>query len=99
MTKLFPKPKLFRDYTDEQIAKMGDDNFNKLVIKEAKNLLDGYDPENYHWQSEAPQDGLCQLCYRWGRYTPNQRHFGYVWKRICDLECTCEHHLTEIWIA
>ena len=63
---------MFRDYTDEQIAKLGDYNFNRLVQRETlkRELIvtvgfeksAPYNPDKYRWEAEAPKDFHCQQC-------------------------------------
>ena len=91
---------LFYDYADEQIKKLGDENFNKLVQREANRLFPPYDPSQYNWMAvPADADPPCLKCYKWGRFPPGQRHLGYIWQRICQHDCSCEHHKVEVWMA
>ena len=92
-------------YTDEQIALIGDEQFNALVQAEAAAFFEQrgygvYDASQYIWHKDPPSDHtLCSRCYAWRRYPPGQRHFGYAGWRVCANDCTCAHHRDEIWIA
>lgn len=96
---------LFMDYTDEQIEKLGNSNFNYFVIKEARKYFvdkgwKEYNENEYLWNSLPLEDVLeCELCYEWKRYPRGQRHFGYAWFRKCGCGCNCDHHKNEIWMA
>ena len=83
--------------TDAEIAAMGDKAFDQAVQEEADGWLEGYEPSSFMWRK--PNSPPCSKCYRWGRCPPGQRHFGYVYSRICDRSCECAHHASEIWLA
>lgn len=96
---------MYRDFTDQQldafVAQHGNDHYNALVQREVATWWDGespYDPQEYNWRETPPDDGQCQACYRWRRYGPGQRHFGYAYWRVC-VDCDHEHHKQEIWMA
>lgn len=57
----------------------------------------------YSWLDftpEPPADGVCRQCAEWRAFPPGQEHFGVGWFATCDImECSCEHHKTEMWFA
>jgi hypothetical protein len=96
----------YLDFSDAQIAARGDEMFNKLVQKAAAELVrsgmigGSYDPSQFAWSAEPPDDGTCRECYTWRRYPPGQRHFGYVWFHTChNPACNHAHHTEEVWMA
>lgn len=59
-----------------------------------------YDASRYNWnETPDPADPTCRGCYRWGPYPPGQEHFGFIWWRVCEGSCPCEHHDSEVWVG
>jgi len=48
---------MYCNATDEEIAEIGNDEFDKLVQAEAKHTYgEAYDPESYMWTETPPDD-------------------------------------------
>jgi hypothetical protein len=48
--------------------------------------------------TDAPlTESGCPTCYEWRRFPGGQKHFGWVWWKLCDWECPHAHHRGEVW--
>lgn len=82
----------FFEFDDEAIEKMDPELFNGLVQREALVRDRNYRLERFIWSPIPPEDDTCLDCFVWCRFDAPLRHFGYTWKRKCDLSCVCRHH-------
>ena len=84
--------------SDEEIQAIGDGvPFNALVQRQAEFEVADYNAADHFWIE--PADSACPQCYRWERFPPGERHFGFAWWRQCDWVCSCTHHSKGIWIT